>query len=169
MANIRDVRNLEYNVKSEEAPGNMTKRMLELTALLEMQGQGFPVEPSQIIEKMDIAASEKERWLKYIHETQAAEQQQQQEMVEKQIAMEEEKLDIERTGQQLDFMASMAKVKQMIQKDEQRAREEFSKLGSKERADLMNFVAQMAQVAATVEAAESQARAAKAQGGKKDV
>jgi hypothetical protein len=68
VANLRDVRNLEYNVASEEASGNMSKRMLELQALMEMMQAGFPVDPMQIIEKMELPASEKLRWVEYMNQ-----------------------------------------------------------------------------------------------------
>jgi hypothetical protein len=151
-ADIRDIRNLEYNLAAEEAPGNMTKRMLELTALMEMQAQGFPVDPNQIIDKMDIPASEKKRWMDYIAAQEQAQAQQAEEQMQTQVALETEKINVQKEGNMLDFITDMAKVKQMVQKDEGRMKEEFAKLDSKQRADLMNFVAQMASVAASVEA-----------------
>ena len=46
-ADLRNVRDLAYNVKSEQAPGNMTLRMMELSALMEMMQAGFPVDLPQ--------------------------------------------------------------------------------------------------------------------------
>jgi hypothetical protein len=53
VANLRDVRNLEYNVISEPSSANVSKRMLELEALLQMQ-ERIPVPPQQIISKLEI-------------------------------------------------------------------------------------------------------------------
>jgi hypothetical protein len=115
-ANIRDVRNIEYNLAAEEAPGNMTKRMLELTALMEMQAQGFIVDPNQIIDKMDIPASEKKRWMDYIAEQQQQNAQKEEEQIKTQVALESEKIAVTKEGNMLDFMSDMAKVKQEIKK-----------------------------------------------------
>jgi len=155
-ANIRDVRNLEYNLAAEEAPGNMTKRMLELTALMEMQSQGFPVDPNQIIDKMDIPASDKKRWMDYIESQQQAESEAAEQERQTAVALESEKINVSKEGNMLDFITDMAKIKQMVQKDEGRMREEMSKLDSKQRADMLNFIAQMAAAAASVEATEKQ-------------
>ena len=70
-ADLRDVRSLEYNVVAEEAPGNMSKRMMELQALLEMQ-ERLPIPPEQIISKMELSATEKDRWLEYIKQQEQA-------------------------------------------------------------------------------------------------
>ena len=63
----------------------MTKRTLELTSFLEMQKTGFPVEPSVIINRLDLPASEKKRWLEYINSQQQAQQQ----MIEQQQAQQD--------------------------------------------------------------------------------
>jgi hypothetical protein len=155
-ANIRDIRNIEYNLAAEEAPGNMTKRMLELTALMEMQAQGFPVDPNQIIDKMDIPASDKKRWMDYIASQQEQQAAQEQEQMETQVALEQAKIETTKEGNMLDFISDMAKVKQMTQKDEVRSKEEIMKLGSKERNDLMTFIVSIAGTLADVEATEAE-------------
>ena len=119
-ANIRDVRNLDYNVIAEESSGNISKRMLELTALLEMQKSGFPVDPSQIIEKMDIPESDKQRWLRYITDQQKGQQQAQQEMAQVQIGLEQSKLSLQDKEMVLNFLIDLAKIKQMAEKDEKK-------------------------------------------------
>ena len=164
-ADIRAVRDLEYNLSTEEAPGNMTKRMLELTALMEMQAQGFPVDPEQIIEKMDIPESEKQRWMQYVAQQQQQQQQQAEEERQAQIEIEQGKLQITAKGDMLDFISDMAKIKQMTQKDETRMGEEMQKMGQKERNDLRVFMGQMMTLATQIDVAEIQAKASQ-QGGK---
>jgi hypothetical protein len=120
-APLRDVRNLEYNIIGEEAPGNMSKRMLELSALMEMQGQGFPVPPEQIIEKMSISESEKTRWLQYMQQQSEAQQKQQEEAMQIQMQIQDRELAIKEQQNQITFMLGSAKIKQAAQKDEIKA------------------------------------------------
>jgi hypothetical protein len=120
-ASLRDVRNLEYNIIGEESPGNMSKRMLELTALLEMQKSGFPVPPQQIIEKMSISESEKIKWLQYMDQQSQSQQQQQQEMMQIQMQIQDRELKIKEQANQIDFLLGSAKIKQAAQKDEIKA------------------------------------------------
>ena len=116
-AEIRDVRSLEYNVIAEEAPGNMTKRMMELQALLEM-GDKLPVPPEQIISKMELAATEKERWIEYIKSQEQANAQQQQEMMAKEIEFKDREIKNDETQTANEFLIDMAKLRQMGEKDE---------------------------------------------------
>ena len=119
-ANIRDVKNLEYNVVTEEAAGNMTKRMLELSALMEMQKSGFPVDPIQIIEKMSIPESDKARWLQYIDQQQKGQQEQQDMMLKLQMGVQDREFTIQEKKLMMDFLVSIAKIKQMAEKDEKK-------------------------------------------------
>lgn len=139
-ANLRDVRNLEYNIVAEEAPGNMTKRMAELAALLEMQGQGFPVPPEQIIEKMSISESEKVRWLKYISDQQQAQSQAQDHAMQMEMSVKDRELKNAEQKTMYDFLADMAKIKQMTQKDELRIKE--GAYNRKQQAELQEQTAQ---------------------------
>lgn len=120
VANIRDVRNIEYNVIAEESSGNMSKRMLELTALMEMQKSGFPVDPTQIIEKMNIPESDKQRWLQYIQSQQQAAAEAQSQAVQAEVAMKDRELTIEEKKVLLEFLVDISKIKQMAEKDEKK-------------------------------------------------
>src|SRR5574343_208726 len=120
VANIRDVRNIEYNVIAEESSGNMSKRMLELTALMEMQKSGFPVDPMQIIEKMNIPESDKQRWLQYIQSQQQAAAEAQSQAVQAEVAMKDRELTIEEKKVLLEFLVDISKIKQMAEKDEKK-------------------------------------------------
>jgi len=72
-ANLRDLRNLKYNVGSEESPANKSKRVTDLAIYMEMMTNGFPVDPNAVIEKLDLPASEKRRWIEYIEAQKQAE------------------------------------------------------------------------------------------------
>jgi hypothetical protein len=170
VANLRDIRNLNYNINAEETKGNMAKRMLELSILMEIaQGGQIPVDPMQIIDKLDLPATEKLRWVQYIQQTQESQQQQVQEAQQFEMQERIKKLELEEKGQTLDFVVDMTKIKQMQDKDDKSMAKDFARMDAEERANLMNYVAQMASVAAQVTAAEAQAKAAKAQGGKTNV
>lgn len=140
VAQIRNVRDIEYNVSTEEAPGNMAKRMLELTALMEMMQAGFPVDPLQVIEKMEISASEKKRWIEYITATQEQQAQAAQEEAEFTKAVEQKKLALQEQEQQMDFLVDIAKINQMAEKDRQKMRQTFMQLSSQEKQNVAQFV-----------------------------
>ncbi len=166
VANIRDVRELEYNVAAEEAPGNMAKRMLELTALMEMMQAGFPVDPMQVIEKMEIAESEKKRWLDYISSTQEQQAQQAQEEAEFAKQLEIEKLRLQEQDMQMDFMVDIAKLNQMAQKDEKKMQQVIMELGQSEKQNLAQFISNVLNVLASQAADEGkkELEAAKVEG-----
>jgi len=81
-ADIRDLRNLKYNVDVEESPANKSKRVMDLSIYLEMMQNGFPVDPNAVIEKLDIPASEKKRWLEFIEAQQKAQEEAQAQQAE---------------------------------------------------------------------------------------
>jgi len=155
-ANIRDVRDLDYNIRAEEAKGNMSKRMMELQTLMEMQSQGFPVDPMQIIEKMELPESEKQRWSNFIQQSQQAQQQEKQRMVAKEVEFKERELAEDERETTLKFITDMAKVKQMGEKDEKSMVTNFAKMSLEEKRDIMQFAQQVAQIAQAAQAAEEE-------------
>jgi hypothetical protein len=144
-ANLRDLKNIEYNIKSEEAPGNMTKRTLELTSFLEMQKTGFPVEPSVVINRLDLPASEKKKWLEYIN----AQQQSQQQMAEQQMAQEQENKNRELTLEEkkviLEFIIDSAKVNQQAEKDEKKLATSAAQIEQSSNAAILSFLSSIMQ------------------------
>jgi hypothetical protein len=146
-AEFRDVRNLEYNIKAEESPGNMSKRMMEMTALLEMMQQGFPVDPMQIIEKMELSAREKQRWIEYISNQNQAQAQQQQQMLETELQFKEREMADKEKQTQLGFMVDMTKITQMADKDNKKMAEDFAKLAQEDKHKLMEFVIELIKIA----------------------
>jgi hypothetical protein len=152
-ANIRDVRNLEYNVKAEQAPGNMSKRMLELQAMLEMQ-ERLPVPPEQIIDKLDISATEKERWLQYIQQQEAAQAKQQQELAEAELSFKDREIKVDEQKNTMDFMVDLAKLKQMAEKDEKGMATKFAGLTVQEQGNILNFINNMTNTLASHDSEE---------------
>jgi hypothetical protein len=164
-ANLRDVRNLEYNIVAEEAPGNVSKRMLELSALLEMS-EKLPVPPEQIIEKMAIPASEKAKWLEYINEQMA----QQSEMVEREANTEDEQFDREQTQKEkkdmMTFILGAGKLKQMAEKDEKSLAKDWELMDIEEQNNIMQMTANLTKIAADSHKANADRKAQSQQGGK---
>jgi len=154
-ANIRDFRSLEYNIKAEQAPGNMTKRMMELQVMLEMQDK-VPVPPDQIIEKLDLSATEKERWLEFINEQQQKEQEDRQRLENMEVQFRDRELKTDETKNQQDFMINMAKLKQMAEKDEKSMKTKLAQLDQADKAAMMSFAAQMLAAQAQEEQAKQQ-------------
>lgn len=144
-AELRNVRDLEYNLKSEESPGNMSKRMLELQALMEMMQAGFQVDPNQIIEKLELPESEKQRWLQYIQGQQEAVQQQQQEQMAAQMQIEQGKIKVQEDKNVLDFILGSAKIDQMESKDDKKMVLDVARLDQEKRMKLAEFALQLIQ------------------------
>jgi hypothetical protein len=86
IAPIRQVKDLKYNVKISDSPGNITKQMAELGIYMEMMSKGFPVEPKTVVEKLDLPAADKKRWIEFIEQG----QQQQQEMQQMQMQAQQQ-------------------------------------------------------------------------------
>ena len=114
---LRDIKNLEYNIKVQDAPGNMTKEMLELSTYMEMMSKNFPVDPKMVIERMDITAKQKTRWLEFIDQQQAMQQQQmqqqmamQQQAMQTQTQLEQAKVQLEQAKAQIQQQVEQGKL-----------------------------------------------------------
>jgi hypothetical protein len=177
VASIRNIRDLDFNVRSETAPGNLTKRMLELTVMLEMQ-KNFPVPPEQIIEKLDIAETEKAQWLEYIKGQQAMAMQEKQKMLQLEAGFKDREIKVDEQKNILDFLIDMTKIKQMAEKDEKKLVSDFKKLSLDAQEAILKFTAQVAdtaqkdnaaklQAAVAVKTASEAAKTKKAEGSKK--
>ena len=153
-AEIRDVRSLEYNVIAEQAPGNVSKRMLELQALMEL-GEKLPVPPEQIIEKLEISATDKERWLQYINDQQAVQQQKQEQLEALEVQFKDREIKVDEQRNQQDFVLGMAKIKQAAEKDEKSMMAKYAQMDQTAKAEALTFATQILQ-------AELAERAAKA-------
>jgi hypothetical protein len=157
-AEFRDVRNLEYNIKSEEATGNMSKRMMELTALLEMQKQGLPVPPTQIIEKMEIPASEKQRWIEFIQQTQEQQAQKEQQMLQAEMQFKDREIAVKENANQLEYMIDAAKLNASVEKDKDKLVAEYKALSIEEQQVMLTFMIEMLKIAQEEEQAKQELR-----------
>jgi len=142
-ADIRDIRNLEYNINADSASASMTQKMYELTALLEMQKGGMPVDPLVIIEKMELPISDKLRWIEYINNQQKAQMEAQQKEVDSEIEFKDREATSDETKNQMDFVVDMLKIKQMGDKDDKKMITSFAQLDQQSRQMLANFTSQM--------------------------
>lgn len=152
-ASIRDLKKLKYNMQSEEAPGNMSKRMLELTALLEMQKNGFPVDPRVIVNKMDLPSSEKRQWIAYIEarEQGAADAQNEQAQFEreskaKELEIKEQANQLKGTANQLDFLVKASKINQMSEQDKGKREIDVAELILNNRQAVAEFFIKLAEI-----------------------
>jgi hypothetical protein len=143
-ASIRNLKELQYNVIPEEASGNMSKRMMELTAFMEMMSQGFPVPPESIIAKMDLPASEKAAWIKYINDQQAAQAKAMQEAAETELQLRQAELKIKAEKVQSDNLIGSAKVNQMANATDTKARIDLLELMMEHESVAAKFVQDLA-------------------------
>ena len=157
VANLRDVRNLEYNVIAEPSSANVSKRMLELEALLQMQ-ERIPVPPQQIIDKLEISATEKQAWLSYIDQQQQAASEQEEEMKNLEIEFKDREIKVDEQKNIMDFTLGIAKISHMTEKDQKSMITKFAGLDVQKQTAMLKFVSEMASVEATKEAAKTQAK-----------
>jgi len=138
---LRDIENLEYNLKVEDAPGNMTKEMLELSTFMEMMQRGFPVDHKMVVEKMDLSAKQKTRWLAYIDQQTQQQQQMQQQQMQAQMGIEQGKMQIEQAKIQMKSQSDMSKLQLeqgKMQADQQLDIQKLQLQGQKAMADIQN-------------------------------
>jgi len=154
-ANIRDVRSLEYNVIAEQAAGNLSKRMTELQVLLEM-GEKLPVPPEQIISKLEISATEKERWIQYIKQQEQAGQEKQEKLEALEIQFKDREIKIDEQRNKQDFIISMGKINQAAEKDEKSMAAKFAQMEADEKANALQFAQQIMQAAIDEQKAKQQ-------------
>jgi len=94
-APIRKIKDLEYNIRTEDAPGGVNKMLTELSTFMDMMEKKFPVNPTTVIDKLDLSPIEKEDWKKYISDNQQAQQQAQQQEIEIKKAELDSKLKVD--------------------------------------------------------------------------
>ena len=142
-ANIRDIRNLEYNINADSTNGSRTNRMFELTALMEMQEKGFMVDPIVVIEKMDLPESDKVRWIKYIEQQQESQSKQQEQQVQQETAFKDREISTDETKNTIKFVTDMLKIQQMANKDDKKQETDFAKLGVEQKKIVGDFMKTM--------------------------
>lgn len=154
VADLRDVRNLEYNVIAEPSSANVSKRMLELEALLQMQ-ERIPVPPQQIIDKLEISATEKQTWLAYIDAQQQAAMEQQEEIKNLEVEFKDREIKVDEQRNIMDFTLGLAKISHMGEKDQKSMITKFAGLDVEKQVAMLKFISEMASVEASKEVAKS--------------
>ena len=135
----------------------MSKRMLELQAMLEMQ-ERVPVPPEQIIDKLDISATEKERWLEYIARQEQAAAKQQEELQALEAEFKDREIQVDEKRNEIDFILGMAKIKHMNEKDDKKAQMDLVKMQADEAQQFREMMMQVAQMAQDYKIAKEQAK-----------
>lgn len=128
MAPIRALKELKYNIEPEEAPGNKSQRMLELSIYSELMQAGFQVDPKVVIKKLDLPEEERLQWIQYIEGMQKS----QMEMAEKNYQLEMAKVQAGMQSTQMkvsaDSQIKQAKVVNQKQKDDDKRDLEYDRL-----------------------------------------
>jgi hypothetical protein len=142
IAPLRNLRDLKYNITIQESPKNITKQMFELNTFLEMMSKGFPVDPKTVIEKLDLPASEKAKWVRYIEEG----QQSQSQMMQQQNQMAQQQLMAK-----LQEIAERLKIdKRKVDVQAQKVRSDrdikLKELAQEEREDKRDYVINLAEL-----------------------
>lgn len=165
-AQLRDIQNVEYNIRSEEAPGNMTKRMLELSSFMEMMQAGLPVDPRIIIDKTDLSATDKARWLEYIDNQEQSAAESQQEAMDAEMDFKDREIAVDEQANLIDFVTSMAKIQQAAAKDDKKQQTDAAKMLMEDKHAYMEMMATMAEMAKDYKIAKEQAKRGPAEGQK---
>jgi len=155
LAPIRNVRDIEYNVKIEEGPNNLTKLMSELAIFLDMMSKNFPVDPKVVIERLDLSAGDKAQWQEYIDgkmqeaaETSKLAFQAKVKAKEADLALQEKKIQAD----------AQAKVMQLQQKEQESQRDhavDIAKLDQEDQKLVMSMIEQLSKKSTTTQEARN--------------
>jgi len=156
VAVLRNARELEYNIISEESPGNMTKRMLELSVLTEMMQGGMPVDPQLIIEKLELSSTDKARWLQYIQSQQQAAAEEQEQMKQIELQFKDREIKVDEQKNLLDFITDIAKINQQADKDDKKLTTQMMQLSSEQKRSIAQLIVDMAGIMQQADQAEMQ-------------
>jgi len=144
--NIKDFRNLDVDIDGEPESASLTQNMMELATYTEMQKNGFVVDPTVIVSKTNLAASEKVRWIEYISNQQKAEGESQ----EQSFALEKQKLDQlherEMMKLQIEMQTSQAKVSNQREKDFLKTAADQAKMDDTRNRDMANLKLKIAEL-----------------------
>jgi len=150
-ANLRDLRGLAYNVSAEPAPGNKTAKMLELSVYLEMQKAGFPVDPIAIIEKLEITATAKQRWIEFIANQQKAQADAANKQFQLEMAKIQSRVQTETQKTQTDAAIKGKKIQEQKIKDEGKREDGDKRLGLENKRIELDYIARTGQTEASKE------------------
>ena len=148
--NVKQFRNLEYDVDGEPTQASLTQNMMELATYTEMMKNGFPVDPLVIISKTNLPATEKLGWIEYVKNQQQSEGQ----SSAQQFDLEKQKLDQlhEREMAKIDLerMVADSKITNQREKDFLKASTDQAKLDYTQERDQANLKVKMLELMAKV-------------------
>jgi len=139
-ADIRDVRNVKYNVKSEELPSSKSRRILELSVFMEMQQAGTPVDPSMMIDKTDISASEKKKWKEYLQRQEEAVQQKEEREYELEVLKIQSKMYTDEKKLDASTALGAGKLHEGIRKGDMKDAVDNKKLALEDKKMKLDFI-----------------------------
>jgi len=135
VAPFRNLRDLKYNIDTNESSANTTKTMGQLAIFIEMMSKGFPVDPRAVVSRLDLPEKDKLQWIQYISQMQQGQQQQAQ-----------AELQLKAQTQQAKAMGA----KERLQLNAQQAASELSmeqkELEQKELEDRRNFFLELSKL-----------------------
>ena len=141
-APIRNVRDINYDVKIDDAPGNMSRQMFELAIFMEMLKTGFPVDPKTVISKLDLSAGEKADWVEFVEKGQES----QSKMQQMEAQLEQAKIQIEQAKAQADGQVKTAEVQRKAQADKVDAKLKQTEIQRKEQDDIRDHQVALAKI-----------------------
>jgi len=163
IAPIRKIRDLNYNIRMEDAPGGMNKMMSEFTVFMDMMEKGFPTDPNVVIDKLDLSPLEKADWKAYIEKQQQGKQQAQKAELDTQQAkiqvnmkqhtdkmqIEQSKLKLLAEGKGQDLKAKVSIEADKIEQSDVESKRDFAlavaqmdAAEKKDMIDILKFVSQ---------------------------
>lgn len=144
--NIKDFKNLDVDIDGEPESASMTQNMMELATYTEMQKNGFVVDPTVIVSKTNLSATEKVKWIEYIGNQQKAES----ESAEQGFMLEKQKLDQlhEREMKKIDLetMIAESKATNQREKDFLKSAGDQAKLDDTRKRDMANLKLKIAEL-----------------------
>jgi hypothetical protein len=110
-----------------------------------MQKSGFPVEPSVVISRLDLPASEKKKWLQFIEGQQQSQQQMVEQQQQQEQANKDRELSLDEKKAIMEFIIDSAKVNQQAEKDEKKMATSDAQIEQASNAAILSFLASVMQ------------------------
>lgn len=146
IAPLRNIRDLDYNIRVQNAPGNVTRTMSELSIYMQMMQYKFPVDPNAVIERLDLTADEKASWMKYIANMQKSQAQQAQQTQQLEMAKLQSKTKTDMS--KLQLQAKKAEDDKVIRHKavDGKTQVGMAKVSSETQADMQDYMIALAQL-----------------------
>lgn len=144
--NIRDLRTVEYDIDGEPEQASMTQDMMELATYTEMMKNGFTVDPTVIVSKTNLPATQKTQWIQYIQNQQESQSQQ----AEQEFALEKQKLDQLHEREMLKIAMETAiadaKIENQREKDFLKTAVDQAKITDTKERDMLNLTLKVSEL-----------------------